>query len=56
MSEREHQGYECSCFVFKDPIDSLCRFCRMTREDWEREQEERRAEEEVADLEGDVHE
>lgn len=56
MVEREHQGYECSCLVFKDPIDSLCSWCRGLRIDWDKERERLLEEEQKADLEGDVHE
>jgi len=28
-------SYECSCFTYQDPIDTLCSHCRKIRLDWE---------------------
>lgn len=52
QERRENLGYECSCHVFTDPKESLCRFCLPRREEWEDEKAREQAE---LDLEADVH-
>ena len=49
---RDSLGYECSCHVFTDPKESLCRFCLPRREEWE---DERAREQAEIDLEADAH-
>jgi hypothetical protein len=50
---RDSLGYECSCHVFTDPKESLCRFCLPRREEWEDEKAREQAE---IDLEADAQE
>jgi hypothetical protein len=50
---RDSLGYECSCHVFTDPKESLCRFCLPRREEWEDEKAREQAE---IDLESDAQE
>jgi hypothetical protein len=50
---RDSLGYECSCHVFTDPKESLCRFCLPRREEWE---DERAREQAEIDLESDAQE
>ena len=50
---RDSLGYECSCHVFTDPKESLCRFCLPRREEWEEEKAREQAE---IDLEADAQE
>ena len=36
--DRDHpepSSYECSCFTYHDPVDTLCSHCRKIRLDWE---------------------
>jgi hypothetical protein len=36
----EHECTDCSCRIMSDPIERLCRYCRIIREERDRERVE----------------
>ena len=50
MNSDEHAGQECFCCVMTDPVEKLCRYCRIVRE--ERNAERKQIEEDLYRGEG----